>query len=252
MADKITFSKKINDSVQVGDELWYSDIISGVASSPTLIGVITEIGEKHIEVGGEINGVAQTLNTPVPFVAGSGEFIINSEFDDSSNWNEGAGWNITGGQAEHTGVTAGFLDGSLTSNFIEGETYKIEMDVISNTGDILLANVGPYTYGTGYANVEVVIDTTVTPNKGTAEWTQNDINLDKIRIYKGANKDCVIDNVSIIDPSTAQTLFFMFRKPVGENVSSLKGYYAEATFTNSSPNKQELFAVGSEVTMSSK
>ena len=46
--------------------------------------------------------------------------------------------------------------------------------------------------------------------------------------------------------------FFMFRKPVGENVSSLKGYYAEATFTNSSLTKQELFAVGSEVTMSSK
>ena len=47
-------------------------------------------------------------------------------------------------------------------------------------------------------------------------------------------------------------IFFMFRKPVEENVSSLKGYYAEATFTNSSLTKQELFAVGSEVTMSSK
>lgn len=46
--------------------------------------------------------------------------------------------------------------------------------------------------------------------------------------------------------------FFMFRKPVADNVSSLKGYFAEATFTNISPAKQELFAVGSEVTMSSK
>ena len=241
MADKITFSKKINDSVQAGDELWYSDVFSGTTSIPVLIGEITETGERYVKV-----------DSGVPFVADSGELIINNEFDDSSNWNEGVGWSIAGGQAEHTGVTAGFLDGSLTSNFIEGETYKIEMDVISNTGDILLANVGPYTYGAGYANVVVDIDTSVTPNKGTAEWTQNDINLDKIRIYKGANKDCVIDNVSIIGISVIETLFFMFRKPVEENVSSLKGYYAEATFTNSSPTKQELFAVGSEVTMSSK
>ena len=242
MADRINFSKKINDSVQAGDELWYSDVFGGTTSPPVLIGDITEIGEKHVVVDGT-----------TPSVVGSGEFIINNEFDDSSDWNEGTGWNITGGQAEHIGTAAaGFLDGSLTSNFIEGETYKIEMDVISNTGNILLANVGSYTLGTGYANVEVVIDTTVTPNKGTAEWTQNDINLDKIRIYKGANKDCVIDNVSIIGISVIETLFFMFRKPVEENVSSLKGYYAEATFTNSSLNKQELFAVGSEVTMSSK
>ena len=46
--------------------------------------------------------------------------------------------------------------------------------------------------------------------------------------------------------------FFMFRKPVADNVSSLKGYFAEATFTNKSLAKQELFAVGSEVTISSK
>ena len=53
-------------------------------------------------------------------------------------------------------------------------------------------------------------------------------------------------------PSFLNDTFFMFRKPVEENVSSLKGYYAETTFTNSSITKQELFAVGSEITMSSK
>ena len=49
-----------------------------------------------------------------------------------------------------------------------------------------------------------------------------------------------------------QAYFYMFQKPVEQNVSSLKGYYAESTFTNSSISKQEIFAVGSEVTMSSK
>jgi len=44
----------------------------------------------------------------------------------------------------------------------------------------------------------------------------------------------------------------MFRKPVAENISSLKGYFAEVEFSNDSTSKQELFAVGSEVTISSK
>ena len=49
--------------------------------------------------------------------------------------------------------------------------------------------------------------------------------------------------------------FFIFRKPAHNdytNTSSLKGYHAEVEFTNSSTSKQELFAVGSEVTISSK
>ena len=242
MADKITFSKKINDSVQVGDELWYSDVFSGVISPPVLIGGITEIGEKYVVVDGI-----------TPFVAGSGEFIINNEFDDSSDWDEGNGWSITGGQAEHTGAVAGYLSGTLTSDLIEGETYKIEMDVISNSGSILLANASNVlATGGSYENITVVIDTTVTPNVGTVEWIQGPTNTNPIKIWKNANNDCVIDNISIIGISDIETLFFMFRKPVEENVSSLKGYYAEATFTNSSTVKQELFAVGSEITVSSK
>jgi hypothetical protein len=49
--------------------------------------------------------------------------------------------------------------------------------------------------------------------------------------------------------------FFMFLKPEYNghtNVSSLKGYFAEVSMTTSSTVKQELFAVGSEVTISSK
>ena len=61
---------------------------------------------------------------------------------------------------------------------------------------------------------------------------------------------------------TASSTFFMFLKPEHTNTNlpnggytnaaGLKGYYAEVQFTNSSTNPQELFAVGSEITISSK
>ena len=44
----------------------------------------------------------------------------------------------------------------------------------------------------------------------------------------------------------------MFSKPNTFNTSSLKGYYAEIRLDNNSTKKVELFAVGSEITQSSK
>ena len=41
-------------------------------------------------------------------------------------------------------------------------------------------------------------------------------------------------------------------KDIQVNESSLKGYYADITFENSSNTKTELFAISSEVTSSSK
>ena len=61
-----------------------------------------------------------------------------------------------------------------------------------------------------------------------------------------------VDNGNAPTPFVSGTMFFMFRKPVEENISSLKGYHAEVEFTNSATTKQELFAVGSEITISSK
>ena len=69
-------------------------------------------------------------------------------------------------------------------------------------------------------------------------------------ITETGEKHVIVD--ALISGLVSVDTFFMFRKPVEENVSSLKGYYAEATFTNSSTKNQELFAIGSEVTMSSK
>jgi len=46
--------------------------------------------------------------------------------------------------------------------------------------------------------------------------------------------------------------YFMFSKDNRANTSSLVGYYAEVSLENNSKNKVELFAVGSEVSQSSK
>ena len=46
--------------------------------------------------------------------------------------------------------------------------------------------------------------------------------------------------------------FILFSKPIEVNESSLKGYYADVTLTNSSTKRAELFAVSSEIALSSK
>ena len=144
MADKITFSKKINDSVQAGDELYYSTITPGFCSiSPSTNTTKTLCGD----AGG-------TWTDPVASEA----------------------------------IKAGSLD------------------------------------------------------------TNNDPTTSTITTI--GEKHVIVD--SLVSGLDTGDTFFMFRKPVEENVSSLKGYYAEATFTNSSTEKQELFAIGSEVTISSK
>tara|TARA_R100000700_G_scaffold23426_1_gene30258 strand:- start:3583 stop:3924 length:342 start_codon:yes stop_codon:yes gene_type:complete len=52
----------------------------------------------------------------------------------------------------------------------------------------------------------------------------------------------------IILPSS----FIMFSKPIEVNKSSVRGYYADVTFKNTSNKRAELFAISSEVAPSSK
>ena len=59
----------------------------------------------------------------------------------------------------------------------------------------------------------------------------------------------VIDNLST-RPTTSS--FFLFSKDNRANMSSLAGYYAEVTFTNTSNTFAEIYSVGSEIVESSK
>ena len=64
----------------------------------------------------------------------------------------------------------------------------------------------------------------------------------------------VIDKNPITQPimTSNGTQFILFAKDIQANESSLKGYYADVTFENSSNTKTELFAISSEVASSSK
>jgi len=66
MADIINFSQQINDSTQIGDTLYFSNInAAGEAiDGPTEIGLITGVGSNFVEVGGEIDEVIQAATTP--------------------------------------------------------------------------------------------------------------------------------------------------------------------------------------------
>ena len=53
-------------------------------------------------------------------------------------------------------------------------------------------------------------------------------------------------------PAPAVGAYISFAKNKRVNTSSLLGYYASINFVNNSTNKVELFAVGSETSVSSK
>ena len=58
------------------------------------------------------------------------------------------------------------------------------------------------------------------------------------------------------DPGTSpiidNTKFILFAKRIEANESSLKGYYADVTFQNHSNKYVELFAISSDIALSSK
>mgnify|MGYP003119255869 CR=1 FL=1 len=55
---------------------------------------------------------------------------------------------------------------------------------------------------------------------------------------------------ALTQPSSGD--FILFAKDIRANESSLKGYYADVIFTNRSNKRAELFAVSSEIVLSSK
>jgi hypothetical protein len=71
----------------------------------------------------------------------------------------------------------------------------------------------------------------------------------------GKNYIVINTDKSVIDTQFTlgiDGMFLMFSKRIEANSSSLKGYYADITFENSSNKSIELFSVGSEIDISSK
>ena len=85
----------------------------------------------------------------------------------------------------------------------------------------------------------------VTPNGNFANSSPKLIGkIDKVRDY-----NIVIDNVT--NTPSVDDLIMFSKDPIVNN-SSLLGYYAEVKLLNDSTEKAELFALGSEITQSSK
>ena len=72
------------------------------------------------------------------------------------------------------------------------------------------------------------------------------------KVIEVSSNYIVIDKNPMGQPIINNGQFILFAKDVRVNESSLKGYYADITFENSSNTKTELFAISSEVTSSSK
>ena len=62
----------------------------------------------------------------------------------------------------------------------------------------------------------------------------------------------VVDKDPAVTPIITNGQYILFAKSIEINESSLKGYYADVTFENSSNTKTELFAISSEAVPSSK
>ena len=62
----------------------------------------------------------------------------------------------------------------------------------------------------------------------------------------------IVDKDPAVTPVITSGQYILFAKSIEINESSLKGYYADVTFENSSNTKTELFAISSEAVPSSK
>ena len=62
----------------------------------------------------------------------------------------------------------------------------------------------------------------------------------------------IIDKDPASPPTIDNTKFLLFAKRIEANESSLKGYYADVTFQNYSNTYVELFAISSDIALSSK
>jgi len=71
-------------------------------------------------------------------------------------------------------------------------------------------------------------------------------------INQNENNKIIVSNNFSNETLNLDDVFIMFSKDNRANTSSLTGYYAEVSLENNSKDKIELFAVGSEVSQSSK
>ena len=159
-----------------------------------------------------------------------------------------------------------YIAQSITT-YVPGETYTVTFNAYGSVANnIRVQDNYSDTGGLIAANTDIQLTTNYQTYEFT--WVANSSSNNIVISRNNASQvswDFYIDDVTLKQTSfdlsaslgnpIPSDLYFMFRKPEHNgysNVSSLKGYYAETALTNDSTSKQELFSVGSEITISSK
>lgn len=105
---------------------------------------------------------------------------------------------------------------------------------------------------------EVYISSIETTGPATAPFTGSISEPQHAARVLGVGLHYVIIDIDITTPPMVDlalnpsAYYILFAKNIVANESSLKGYYADVMFKNSSNTKTELFAISSEVALSSK
>ena len=137
MPDKIIFAEKINDSVQIGDELWYSDISFTTPTAPVSLGTIIDKGDKWVK----IDPAPGTTGQVYPDLITNGNFapnwdaniITNGDFTtDSSGWGGNIGVTYDPNALDNDGYvddpivhnTGGWMDFGDLTNGVPAAEYK--------------------------------------------------------------------------------------------------------------------------------
>jgi hypothetical protein len=117
-------------------------------------------------------------------------------------------------------------------------TFNTELNISLSIGDIVWYTPVTITGGHEVSNTNSII------KLGEVESVDH---KNKIVLIKKPH-----DPLNYAGISLTQNDFVMFSKPNSINTSSIKGYYAKVRLDNDSTEKIELFAVGSEISESSK
>ena len=229
-------------SVALGDELVnmlnYSPVSDG--GFPTAIG-FTVISESTVSWDGSIavggfgttpNSYDYIWNIAQPMVANE-EYRLRLEIS-----------NYSGSGDVGVSNSAGVGFGARLS----GDGF-VEIDFISNgeRPDIF-----------GYETNSATINVSIKQHIPSSVLAFNRIDVNNIQKFGIVDTVDNLGNSIMMHPDhmlTAQPVkgdYIFFSKNPTTNISSLVGYYAQATFKNNSKVKAELYSIGSEVTESSK
>ena len=249
MADRIHFQNNINDSVQIGDILYFSTLTAGVAGNIEEVGVIEDIGNTWVEVA---DGEA-----PTGFVAGGDELVDNGNFDtDLASWTTPVG--MTGSHTWDSGRLSLQNVGNTTDS---GESSQIGITTIVGNPYVFSFNYeverGRLDYivrANDWSHVESGV---LFPGDNTIEHAFVATDISYVITFHGglphviSPTDAYIDNVSLVTVRNMD-LLFMFRKNNQSNISTLVGYFADVTMTQNATDRREIFSIGSEIFVSSK